>query len=437
MFILPENLDLGVICAKMEWKQENQMKTSKVLGMGLIVVVIWLAGSFWGGLEVKDWVAEISQKNEEQVEVGKTITTQTRPEIDDEFLDEVLGLALERFWKTEEVKSEDLTWGAAVGLIEGLGDRYSEFFPPEDANEFLIAVDGELSGIGAEIGYDDSRNVIVVAPLPESPAEKSGVRAKDMILAVDEESVMGWTVEEVVKKIRGPKGTEVTLMILHEGEKEAVEIVIKRDQIHLQSLKAEKREDGILEIRIVQFDEDTPRELSKVIDNATGSGSEILGVLLDLRANVGGFFEGAISVAGEFLEPGTVVVLEKKAEEESSRMARGLGRLKDLPIVVLVDSGTASAAEILAGALQKMGGAILVGQVTFGKGTVQEIIEFPDGSALKVTVAEWLLPDGSPVNEVGIIPNKVVEFLEEDWQNGFDRQRDEGERILLEQISQK
>lgn len=404
--------------------------------MGLIVVVIWLAGSFWGGLEVKDWVEKMSGAGE-QVEVGETVVTQTKIELDGGFLEEVMGLALERFWKADEVEADELTWGAAVGLIEGLGDRYSEFFPPDDANEFLIAVDGELSGIGAEIGYDDARNVIVVAPLPESPAEKAGVRAKDMILAVDGESVMGWTVEEVVKKIRGPKGTEVILMILHEGGKEAVEVMIKRDQIHLQSLVAEKREDGVLEIRIVQFDEDTPRELAKVIDGATGSGSEVTGVLLDLRANVGGFFEGAISVAGEFVEPGTVVVLERGTEGESSRMARGLGRLKDVPVVVLVDAGTASAAEILAGALQQMGGAILVGEVTFGKGTVQEIIEFPDGSALKVTVAEWLLPDGTPVNEVGILPDKVVEFLEEDWQNEFDRQRDEGERILFEQISQK
>ncbi|MCX6807828.1 MAG: S41 family peptidase [Patescibacteria group bacterium] len=415
------------------------IKTYKTISIVIIAIIVFLAGVICGDFGLRqtayNWFAPITSKYAS----GSSIFggDSKHLEIDSRFLGNIFNAVYAKYWKPEGISNDKINYGAARGLVFGLGDPHSEFYPPKEADNFLVAVDGEVSGIGAEIGYDNDRNIIIVAPLPGSPAEKAGIRPKDRIVAINDKPLASdTTVDDVVQMIRGAKGTSAKLLILHEGANETSELSIIRDEIHLNSLYVNKNTDGILEISISQFDKDTPRELAKGIDQAiSASGSAISGVLLDLRGNVGGFFDGAISVAGEFLEPGTIVVKENNRGTISVKKARGLGRLKGLPMVVLINKGTASAAEILAGALRQSGNATLVGITTYGKGTVQEIIEFPDGSALKVTVAEWLLPDGKPVNSIGIKPDIEVELSDEDRANKFDRQKEEALKVLHEKVN--
>lgn len=370
----------------------------------------------------------IEKEEEERIPFGEPAEV----ELDEDYLKKVLGVIQRRFYQPEELDSQELTHGAAGGLLFGTGDRFSNFFPPAAAEDFLVAVDGSLSGIGAELELDEEGRARIVRVLPGSPAKEAGLLPDDRILKVDGVAIAELSLDEVVGKIRGEIGKEVSLEILR-GEEE-LEIEIIRAEIQLESLEIVE-EEGILELTIRQFDEDTPRELLAQLDKL--DAGDAAGILLDLRGNAGGFFQGAVSVAGEFLPPGTPIVIEKQREREKREISRGLGLFVGKPIVILVNGGTASAAEILAGALRIDAGAQLVGTQTFGKGTVQEIVEFGDGAVMKITVAEWLLPDGSSVNEIGLEPDVEIALTEEDFLAERDPQKEEGLKILRAALAEK
>lgn len=327
-----------------------------------------------------------------------------------------------------------LFYGAIKGIVASLDDPYSVFLDPESASLFGETIDGSFEGIGAEIGIKDEV-LTIIAPLPGSPAMEAGLQTGDRVLAIDDLDTRAMTLDEAVSRIRGEKGTSVVLMTLRgEGQDGAREVSIVRGTIEVSSIAVEQLEGNITHINIYSFNAHTVAEFSAIENDLLVH--EPQGVVLDLRGNPGGFLSGAVELAGSFLEKGTVVVYEDFGNgERKPYMTTGAGRLSGIPLVVLVDQGSASAAEILAGALIDHQVATAIGMTTFGKGTVQNYNEFPDGSALKLTVARWLTPNEHVIEGEGITPEVVVEITQEDYDNDRDPQLDAAVRLLKEHRS--
>ncbi len=309
----------------------------------------------------------------------------------------------------QPVNEVDLFYGAMEGLVSGLGDPHSIFFAPEEARQFAKDLSGEaFDGIGAEIGLRDNQ-LTVIAPLKGSPAEKAGLKAGDKIYAIDGVETYDMNLDEAVGNIRGKKGTEVKLTISHDGLDGIEEVVVIRDTISIPTVEWEVKDDSIVYLRVSYFNDDTWKDF----DRAVG---EILlqtpkGIILDLRSNPGGYFDTSVAVASEWI-PNGVVVKEKFSEtRESEYSSSGKHRFSDLPTVILIDEGTASGSEIVAGALQDYKLATLVGKTSYGKGSVQEFEILPDGSALKLTVARWFTPDGRQIDKEGIVPDVELEEM--------------------------
>ncbi|MBI4129994.1 S41 family peptidase [Candidatus Roizmanbacteria bacterium] len=303
-----------------------------------------------------------------------------------------------------KINYEQMVWGAIRGMTASLGDPYTVFLPPEQNKEASDDLNGEFEGIGAQLGMKDER-IVVVAPLKGMPAETAGIRAGDLILKVDGAETYGWTVPEAVDKIRGEKGTAVVITILHEGEQETKDISIMRGTIQVPSVETEFR-DQVAILKLYQFGTHTNDEWEQQIDTIVGTcGTTCDGLILDLRNNPGGFLQGAVYVSSEFLKDGTVVVQEQANGTRETYTVDRRGRLLSIPMVVLVNKGSASASEIVAGALKARGRARIVGEKTFGKGSVQERQELPGGAGLHITTAKWLLPDDTWINGTGVFPD--------------------------------
>lgn len=322
----------------------------------------------------------------------------------------------------QPVKDVDMFYGAIQGLVTALGDPYSLYLPPQAAEEFARDLSGELEGIGAEIGVKDGQ-LVVVAPLPDSPAAKAGLRPGDKILFIDKESTFGLDVITAVGKIRGQAGTKVILTIARNGLTKSTEVEIVREKINVPSILFSVKPNNIGYLRVMQFNDETTRQLVKYIKQMRGKNVE--GVILDLRNNPGGYMDAAVEMASEWIKDG-VVVSEKGVDGISNNhYSAGRHALAGMKTVVLINKGSASASEIVAGALQDYQKAILLGEKTFGKGSVQDFETFPDGSALKLTVAEWFTPQGKNINKEGISPDIEIK---EDWEK-----EKIGEDIVLEQ----
>ncbi|MBT3817452.1 MAG: S41 family peptidase [Candidatus Magasanikbacteria bacterium] len=308
----------------------------------------------------------------------------------------------------QPVDDTALFYGAMEGLVAGLDDPYSVYFPPTDAKEFTESLSGEFEGIGAQIGLKDSQ-LVVIAPLEKSPAMLAGIKTNDKIMTIDSEATYGITVEEAVTRIRGPQGTDVILGVSRESEEGILDITITRDTINIPTINWEMKESNLAYLRISHFNEDTLDEFYEAVGNIMIE--EPRGLILDLRSNPGGFLETSVIVASEWVEDGAVVLEEFKDGNRESYMRKGTKRFVDMPTIVLVDGGTASGSEIVAGALQDYGKATVVGTQTFGKGSVQEFEILPDGSAIKITIAKWLTPDARAIDGVGITPDIVLEEM--------------------------
>lgn len=285
------------------------------------------------------------------------------------------------------------------------------FFVPTEADAFTKDLEGKFFGIGAEIGLKDD-HIIIVAPLAESPAEKAGIQAGDIIVSVDEKSTKDWGINETVLNIRGEKGTPVTLEVVREGVDAPFDITIVRGEITIDSVKWEIRDDGIAVVSIFMFNEDTTVLFQKAVQEILTE--DVKGVIIDVRNDPGGLLSEAINIAGFWID-GDTVVIEKVGDVERPFRSQGAPRLAGMPTVVLVNGGSASASEILAGALQDFGAATIIGEQTYGKGSVQEYHEFEDGSALKMTTAKWLTPKGRSISNTGIAPDIIVEYTLDDF----------------------
>ncbi len=337
--------------------------------------------------------------------------------------------------KSDEPTDQEKVWGAIQGLASSLKDPYTVFFPPVEAKNFAAEIRGNFEGVGMEIGIRDHA-LTVVAPLKGSPAERAGVRTGDKILRIDGKPSLDLPVDQAVGMIRGQKGTQVTLSLVREGKRDPLEVKITRDVIDMPTLDTTLRDDGVFVMRLYSFNAISNDLFRKGLQEFINSGSNKL--ILDLRGNPGGYLDVAVDMASWFLPKGAVVVREdfstklKKQEEEIMRSAGyDIFKAGAVKMVILVDGGSASASEILAGALSEHGIATLVGEKTFGKGSVQELVPITKDTQLKVTIARWLTPNGVSISERGITPSVIVKRTPEDVEKDRDPQLNKAVEILL------
>ena len=329
----------------------------------------------------------------------------------------------------QEMDYQAMVYGAVSGMVDSLDDPYPPFFNPEEAKMFKEEVKGVFEGVGMEIGIRNDQ-LTVIAPLEGTPAQKAGFIPGDIIVKIDDASTRDISIEEAVKLIRGVKGTEVILTVFREDWSETKEIKVIRGVIKVPSLKWELKEDNIAYIRLYHFSEEANNDFKNIAVEILNSPAER--IILDLRGNPGGYLQVAQDITGWFLEKGDIVTIEDFGEEKEQRNyeARGNSRLLDYPIVILINQGSASASEIMAGALRDNRGVKLIGETSFGKGSVQEFDEFGDDSGLKVTVAKWLTPNGDYISEVGLTPDIEVEMTIDDYNEDRDPQLNKAIEIL-------
>ncbi|MGB9667838.1 MAG: S41 family peptidase [Thermosulfidibacteraceae bacterium] len=304
------------------------------------------------------------------------------------------------------ISGKDLIYGAIKGMMSTL-DPHSVFMPPDMLKELEVETKGEFGGVGMEITSKDDY-IYVVSPIEDTPAWKAGIKAGDRIIKIDGVSTKGMSVMDAVKKLRGPKGTKVTITIMRSGVDKPFDVTIVRDIIKIKSVKYEMKEDGIAYIKVRNFQETTADELDKALSDLS-SKAKIKGIILDLRNNPGGLLSQAVSVSERFLPKGSLIVYTKgRDERDTMRFVAKSDKFYDYPMVVLVNAGSASASEIVTGALKANRRAIVVGERTFGKGSVQSILPLSDGSAIKLTTAYYYTPDGTCIEEKGIIPDVEI-----------------------------
>ncbi|WP_444860582.1 S41 family peptidase [Peribacillus simplex] len=307
----------------------------------------------------------------------------------------------------EEIDQDKLVDGAINGMIKALDDPYSAYMDKKEASSFHESISSSFEGIGAEIQEQDGK-IMVVSPIKGSPAEKAGVKPNDIILSVDGKSVEGLSSSEAVLKIRGKKGTKVNLSISRAGEPEPMELTIKRDTIPIETVYAEMLDDGVAKIQVTSFSEHTVQELKTALEEM--SKKDMKGLVLDLRGNPGGLLDQAIEMASLFIPNGKVVLqVEERSGKKEVYKSKNDGELK-IPVVVLIDDGSASASEIVAAAVSESADIPLIGVKSFGKGTVQTAQDFEDGSNFKYTAAKWLTPEGNWIHKKGIKPDINVKL---------------------------
>lgn len=306
----------------------------------------------------------------------------------------------------ETVDREKLIDGAVNGMMEALGDPYSNYMGKETAARFEESIEGSFSGIGAEVSSDNGK-VVVVSPIKGSPAEKAGIQAKDVILSVNGESLEGLELNDAVAKIRGPKGSDATLKIQRTGTAEPLEFVITRDDVRLETVYATMEKDNIGVIEVTQFSQNTGKRFEEELTKLETQGMK--GLVIDVRNDPGGVLPVVIEMAEQFVPAGKAIV-QVEDKNKQREVSTSKGSRKKYPVVVLMNKGSASASEIMAGALQQSAGAKLIGEDSFGKGTVQTSFEeqLGDGSLLKITIAKWLTPDGTWIHGKGIKPDIAV-----------------------------
>ncbi len=358
-------------------------------------------------------------------------------EVDTRAMNEVLVELKKNYLKPEDIDSKKLMYGAAAGMTASLGDPYTSFFPPVENSRNKEDLQGEFGGVGIQLGFID-HTLAVMAPLKDTPAFKAGIKAGDLILKIiDEKNSVSkdtndLTIEDAVNLIRGEKGSSVTLTIFRESEKKSRDVVLVRGVISVPSTELEWLEnDKFALIRVNKFGEQTLGEWEKIVAEVKDKNAK--GVILDLRNNPGGYLQRAVDLGSEFIADGVIVKQRDRNRTEVSNVDRE-GKLIGMPLVVLVNKGSASASEILAGALRERLGTKLVGENSFGKGTVQEPEDFSDGSSLHVTIAEWLLPSGENIHGVGLAPDVEVEYIPNEEDLTVDNQVDKALEVLKAEI---
>ncbi|PIZ61642.1 peptidase S41 [Candidatus Saccharibacteria bacterium CG_4_10_14_0_2_um_filter_52_9] len=319
-----------------------------------------------------------------------------------------------------KLSAQQLQDGLKHGLATATKDPYTVYFTPKEAKDFSDQLNNSFSGIGAQLGQDADGNLEVIAPIDDLPAAKAGLKPKDIIASINGTTTSGMSVDEAVSKIRGPKNTQVKLQIVRD-HKQSLDFNITRQDINLPSVKSKTLDGNIGYLQITSFSPDTVGLAQKAAEQF--KSQNVKGIILDMRNDPGGLLDAAIKVSSLWLPPGQKVLDEKQGNRTTdSSTSVGGNILTGIPTVVLIDGGSASASEIMAGALHDNNQAYLIGEKSYGKGVVQQLINFGDGSQLKVTVASWYRPNGQNINHKGVTPDKIVKISDADAKAGTDTQ---------------
>lgn len=383
---------------------KKNKKVLKISAQVFLAILIFVAGVGYGS-------GDFSVSRYSPTEDNKNLPA----ELDYTSVDTIYRSLKKNFDGT--LNQEDLINGLKKGLAGAAGDPYTEYFNPKEAEEFNNELDGTFEGIGAELGKDESKNIIVIAPLSGFPAEKAGLKAKDIIAEIDGKSAYDISINEAVKQIRGEAGTEVTLTIVRNGE--AKEYKIQRQKISVPSVTGEVK-DGVGVIKISRFGDDT-FTLTKQLARSY-KDQNVKGIVLDMRNNPGGLLDAAVSVSSLWLSDKTVLTERRGGQIIDTMKSKGEAVLLGMKTVVLINGGSASASEITAGALKDNGVATLMGEKSFGKGSVQQPVNLADGGLLKITIARWYTPAGKNIDKEGIKPDKEVKPGDNDTAGGKDTQ---------------
>ena len=368
--------------------------------------IVLLAGVFFGGM----YFEYIHRPYADRI---SGISNMQSPDgtVDMEPFWQVWNTIDEKFPGAKDISSQTRLYGAIKGLVGSLGDPYSVYFPPQDSKDFSDTINGSFEGIGMEIGIKDG-SMNVIAPLKNTPAEKAGLKSGDIILKINASSTTDMSVDQAVHIIRGPKGTPVTLNIYRAGEKQARDITVLRDVIEIPMIDNKDLGGGVYKISLYTFGTDSDSQFAKAINEFIKSGDKKL--IIDLRGDPGGFLDSAINIASMFLPKGDVIVTESfgGSQKDQISTSKGYGFVdpNKVQIAILVDGGSASASEILSGALQQHGAAKLIGTQTYGKGSVQDVTSVTNNTTLKLTIAKWLTPDGTWISKKGLTPDIVVKL---------------------------
>ena len=329
----------------------------------------------------------------------------TDSEPDFALLKEAWDIVYKEYVEQDKLDAETLIRGAVKGMVDAIEDPYSAYLDPDAYEMSASDLTGKFEGIGAYVGYNEGR-IVIISPIPGSPADEAGIRSGDIILGIDDESTIEMNVMDAVNRIRGKRGTPVKLLVLHDGDKEPVEIEIIRGEIELVSVLFEMIGD-VAHISITNFSERTSDELAPVLDEALDEDAS--GIILDLRSNPGGLLSSVAEVAGRFVKDGLIVTMVDNDGNKTEVPIKRSSSVINLPIVVLVNSYSASGSEVLAGALQDYERAVVAGVTTFGKGSVNYLHELSDGSGLYLTIGRWYTPDGRLIEGKGIEPDYVLD----------------------------
>ena len=392
-----------------------------------IAVVVLAVGIFFSGFSY----GKNSQPSIEKITGLQNLEQGKNSNMDFSLFWDVWARVQEKFVNRGKLDYQKMVYGAIVGMLNSLGDPYTVFMTPQENKFFSQSLQGNLEGIGAEVGMRKDI-VTIISPLADSPAMKAGLKAGDQILKINDKITVGMMIDEAVSLIRGPKGTEVVLTIGRDGWTEAKEFKITRAVIIIPIVKFEMKQAAnkpVAYVALYQFTDNSAAEFQKAVQQILTSGAK--GIVLDLRNNHGGYLESAVEIASWFLPNNHLVVTEDYGNgKKNEHYSIGGNKLGSYPVVVLMNQGSASASEILAGALRDDMGVKLVGERSFGKGSVQELEQMTSGTSIKVTVAKWLTPSGHSIMDSGLEPDVKVDIQQSDVDNGKDLQLDKALEML-------
>lgn len=392
----------------------------------LYIVLIVIAAAFVGGFYVgkkQDDILVVNEKGEPvksgEVKLDKSkVKSYLGRNVDFDLYLQVWQMLQERY-VDQPVSATKLFYGSLQGLVAALDDPYSVFLTPQVSQEFNDQLNGRFEGIGAEIGIKN-KTLTIIAPLSGSPAEKSGLRSHDKILAIDKEPSDGLSLDEAVSRIRGPKGTTVVLTIKRDEKADPFDVTVTRDTIQVKSVSWKLKDNNIAYIELTNFNQDTTGLFKQISREVVAANPR--GIILDLRNNSGGFLQTAIDVSSLWIDRKVVLNERSQVDGEKKYLSEGQPLFASIPTVVLVNGGTASSSEIVAGALQDYGLVYLIGEKTFGKGSVQVLEDLSDGSSVKFTVAKWYTPHDRSIDKDGITPDEEIKLTPEDYSNDKDPQ---------------
>lgn len=374
----------------------------------VVVVLVFVLG--W---QLGHWDVDLQWKNfKPDLKVSNQQPPTDKQNIDFKLFWDVWSLVSSEYVDKKAIDPQKMYYGAIQGMVAALGDPYTVFLPPESQKSTKEELGGSFEGVGIQLGFNKEKRLVVIAPLKDTPADKAGVQAGDIILKIEDKDTTNVTLPEAVNLIRGEKSTKVNLEIYREGDEKPRTVSLQRDTIVVKSVEYSLKEspDGkkIGYIKLSRFGERTDEEWNEAVRSALGDSVE--GVVLDMRNNPGGYLDGAVSIGSEFIEEGDIVKQENSQGQQRGYKVNRAGRLIKMPITVLINKGSASASEIVAGAIQDYKRGKLVGEQSFGKGTIQESQDLPGGTGIHITTAKWLTPDGRWIHNEGLTPDVKIEL---------------------------